>query len=72
MPHPLRRRNGNIVLLMSVGRSVGRSRALIFHMLIGIGKDKKPIDVGFTWSKVKVTRVTFVNKLSSAQYLNIN
>jgi len=43
-----------------------------FHilMLIGLGEDKNPSDFGFTMSKVKVTRVTFVKKLMfSAHYL---
>jgi len=30
---------------------------LIFHMLIGLGKGKTPIDIGFTRSKVKVTLI---------------
>jgi len=34
-------------------------RAFIFHMLIGLGKDKTPINIGFIRSKVKVTWVTF-------------
>jgi len=29
-------------------------------MQIGLGKEKNPIDFGFTRSKVKVTRITFV------------
>jgi len=29
-------------------------------MLYGYGEDINPIDFGFTWSKVKVTMVTFV------------
>ena len=39
-------------------------RAFIFHMLIGLGKDKNPIDFGFTRSKVKVTSETFVKKIN--------
>ena len=35
-------------------------RAFIFHMQIGLDEDKNAIDFGFTRSKVKVTRVTFV------------
>ena len=43
-------------------------RAFIFHMLIGLGEDKNTIDFGFTRSKVKVIKVTFVKKFST-QYL---
>ena len=32
-------------------------------MLIGLGEEKQPIDFGFTRSKDKVTRLTFVNKV---------
>ena len=32
-------------------------RAIIFHMLIGLGKDMTPIDFRFTRMKVKVKRV---------------
>jgi len=38
-------------------------RAFIFHKQNGLGEDKNPFDFGFTRSKVKVTRVTFVKKL---------
>jgi len=38
-------------------------RAFIFHMQIGLGKDKHTINFRFTRSKVKVTRVTFEKKL---------
>ena len=33
-------------------------RAIIFHMVIDLGKAKTPFDFGFTRLKVKVTRVT--------------
>ena len=39
-------------------------------MLIGLGKDKNPIDFGFTGSKVKVTRDTCkIFKLFSAHFI---
>jgi len=44
-------------------------RTFIFQKLIGLGNDKNPIAFGFTRSKVKVTRVTFVKKTFSAKYL---
>jgi len=61
-----------VVLLMLLGPSVCSQtklfqiiilnifyhRAFIFHMLIGLGEDKYPIDFGFTRSKVEVTRYT--------------
>jgi len=34
-------------------------------MLIGLGEDKTPFNFGLTRSKVKVTRVTFVEKVYS-------
>jgi len=36
------------------------SNIFIFHMLIGLYEDMTPVDFVFTWSKVKVTMVTFV------------
>jgi len=35
-------------------------RAFIFHMLIGHGEDITPISFELTWSKGKLTRVTYV------------
>ena len=63
MPPSMKR--GHIGLLMSVGRYVGRSvRRLTkwFPIMIlkTINDDKTSIDFGFTRSKGKVTRVTFV------------
>jgi len=43
-------------------------RAIIFHMLIGLGKDKTPINIWFTRSKVKVTWVTFFSLSFVADY----
>jgi len=36
--------------------------AFIFKMLISLSEDMNPVDIGFTWSKVKVTRIKFVKK----------
>jgi len=37
-------------------------RAFIFRMLISLGEDMTPIDLGFTRLKVKVTRFLFVKQ----------
>jgi len=34
--------------------------AFICNVLIGLSEDKHPVDIGLTWSKEKVKRVTFV------------
>ena len=44
-----------LILLIKIYR-----RALLFNILIGLSKDKTSIDFGFTRSKGKVTRATFV------------
>jgi len=38
-------------------------------MLIDLGEDKFPIDIGFTRSNVKVTRVLFCKRIISAQFV---
>ena len=43
-------------------------RAIIFHMLIGLDRDMPPIDIQLIRSKVKVRRITFVQKKISPSY----